>query len=88
MGVCIQLLADRIQGELYLGYAEHDPFVEDQEIPDLTAALDANDVTYTLETHAGTEHGFCFPERPAYHEEAAEKVWATMFELYERTLKS
>ena len=80
-------LADRIKGELYLGFAEHDPFVEDNVIPDLQAALDEHGVAYTLEVHPGTEHGFCFPERPAYAEAAAEKVWQTVFELYERKLK-
>jgi carboxymethylenebutenolidase len=82
------LLASRIKGELYLGFAETDPYVEDNVIPDLKAALDEHGVTYTLETHPGTEHGFCFPQRPSYVEAAAEKVWATVFELYDRTLKN
>ena len=81
------LLADKIKGELYLGFSEHDPFVEDFVIPDLTSALDGSGVKYFLETHAGTEHGFCFKERPAYHEAAAELVWERLFDLYERTLK-
>tara|TARA_B110000977_G_scaffold29947_1_gene39093 strand:+ start:4896 stop:5618 length:723 start_codon:yes stop_codon:yes gene_type:complete len=80
------LLADKIEAELYLGFAEHDPYVEDFIIPDLTAALDANNVTYTLETHAGTEHGFCFKQRPTYNDAAAKKVWDTLFDLYKRTL--
>lgn len=81
------LLADRITAELYLGFAEHDPFVEEFVIPDLTRALDAHKVTYEIETHPGTEHGFCFKERPAYHEQAAERVWGKLFDLYVRTLK-
>ena len=80
------LLADKIQAELYLGFAEHDQFVENNVIPDLTAALDANNVSYTCETHVGTEHGFCFKQRPAYSHDAAEKVWDTVFDLYKRTL--
>ena len=80
------LLAGNIQAELYLGFAEHDPFVEDNVIPDLAEALGNADVTYTIETHPGTEHGFCFRERPAYHEAAAEKVWDTVFDLYRRNL--
>ncbi|HAT25945.1 MAG TPA: hydrolase [Gammaproteobacteria bacterium] len=80
------LLADKIDAELYLGFAEHDPYVEDFVIPDLTASLDANNVTYTLETHPGTEHGFCFKQRPSYDEPAANKVWDILFELYKRTL--
>ena len=79
-------LADKIKGELYLGFAEHDPYVEDFVIPDLTAALDANGVTYNLEVHPGTEHGFCFPERPSYNKEAAESVWQTVFAMFGRTL--
>jgi carboxymethylenebutenolidase len=81
------LLAEKMQAELYLGFAAHDPYVEDNVIPDLTAALDANNVTYTCEVHPETEHGFCFKQRPAYHEAAAEKVWDTVFDLYQRTLR-
>ena len=35
---------------------------------------------------AATEHGFCFPERPQYVKEAAEKVWERIFDLFERNL--
>ena len=80
------LLANKINAELYLGFAEHDSYVEDFVIPDLTAALDANNVTYTLETHPGTEHGFCFKQRPSYDEPAANRVWDILFDLYKRTL--
>lgn len=82
------LLANQIQAELYLGFAEHDPFVEDTVIPELQTALDAHNVTYQLVVHPGTEHGFCFKARPAYHEAAAEQVWDSLFDLYERALKS
>lgn len=80
------LLADKIDAELYLGFAAHDPYVEDFVIPELTAALDANNVAYTLETHPDTEHGFCFEQRPSYNEAAANKVWRILFDLYKRTL--
>ena len=82
------LLADRIRAELYLGFAEHDPFVPGNVIPELRAALEANGVAHAIETHPGTEHGFCFPQRPAYAESAAERVWATVFDLYARRLKT
>lgn len=81
------LLADCIKGELYLGFAEEDPYVADNVIPDLEEALDKHGVNYTLEVHPGTEHGFCFPGRPSYVEPAAEQVWDTVFELYGRTLR-
>jgi len=80
-------LAPGIAGELYLGFAEHDPYVEDNVIPDLSTALDAAGVKYRIETYPGTDHGFCFPQRPAYSREAAERAWETVFELYGRTLR-
>lgn len=81
------LLAPRIKGELYLGFAEKDVYVPDNVIPDLKAALDKNKVSYKLDIWPGTDHGFCFPQRAAYVEDAAEKVWTLVFDMYERRLK-
>ena len=81
------LLADKIRGELYIGFAETDEYVPDSVIPDLVAALDANGVTHRTEVWPNTHHGFCFPERgPAYAEDAAEKVWTLVFDMYARRL--
>jgi carboxymethylenebutenolidase len=81
------LLAPKMKGELYLGFAETDKFVPDNVIPDLKNALDAKKVTYTLDIWPGTEHGFCFPQRAAYVEDAAEKVWKIVFDMYKRRLR-
>ncbi len=81
------LLADRIRGELYLGFAETDEYVPDNVVPDLVAALDANGVTHHTQTFPNTHHGFCFPERaPAYAEAEAERVWSEVFAMYARQL--
>jgi len=81
------LLVPKIRGELYLGFAETDQWVPDNVIPDLTQALDGNKISYKLDIWPGTEHGFCFPERALYNENAAEKVWDTVFDLYKRRLQ-
>jgi len=81
------LLAPKIKSELYLGFAETDRWVPENVIPTLKKALDDNHVSYKLDIWPGTEHGFCFPQRPAYAEEAAEKVWTLVFDMYERRLK-
>ena len=80
------LLADKIKGELYLGFAAVDPLVPENVIPDLTLALDKFGVTYRCDVYPGTHHGFCFPERPVYKEDAAEEVWGKVFEMYDRIL--
>lgn len=80
------LLAPRMKGELYLGFAEKDAYVPDNVIPDLQAALKANNVAHRLDVWPGTDHGFCFPQRATYVETAAEEVWSRVFELYGRRL--
>lgn len=80
------LLAPNIKSELYFGFAETDEWVPDNVIPTLKDALDENGVTYQLDVYPGTHHGFCFPERPHYHEASAETVWEKVFEMYARTL--
>ncbi|MCE9650112.1 MAG: dienelactone hydrolase family protein [Parvibaculum sp.] len=81
------LLASRIKGELYLGFAEEDEYVPDNVIPDLKAALDTGKVAYRLDVWPGTRHGFCFPQRATYAEKAAEGVWEVVFDMYRRRLK-
>ena len=82
------LLAPNVKGELYFAFAAEDQYVPEHVIPDLKAALDANGVNYNLDVYPATDHGFCFPARPAYVEDAAEKVWAIIFDMYKRTLQS
>jgi len=78
-------LIPNMAGEAYLGFAAHDPYVEDFVVPEMTSALDANaNLTHKLETFPDTEHGFCFPQRPQYREEPAEAVWAAMVGMYRR----
>jgi len=80
------LLAEKIKAELYFGFADTDPYVPDNVIPDLKVALDGHGVSYKLDVWPETEHGFCFPSRPIYKEDSAEKVWKIVFDLFQRTL--
>ena len=79
-------LIPQVTGELYLGFASQDHFVEDFVIPTLQEDLDAAGTNYDLVIHEDTDHGFCFPERPGYVEHAAELVWETVFAIYDRCL--
>lgn len=72
---------------LYFGFAEHDPYVPDEEIAFLTKTLNKYKVDCVVEKVPGTGHGFAFPQRMAYHHEAAERHWDIAFELFARKLK-
>lgn len=83
------LSAHRIRAELYLGFAEKDEYVGSNVVPEVAAALEKSGVEHIIETHPGTEHGFCFPGRgPAYAKKAAERAWSAVFDLFERKLKA
>ncbi len=81
------LLVDRIKGELYYAFAEHDGSVPDHVIPTLTAALAKTDVKHVIKVFPGTTHGFQFAARPDYHPVASEQVWTEMFAMWDRCLK-
>ena len=81
------LLIHQIKGELYLGFAEHDPSVPANVVPDLKAAFAKHGTKYDMETFPGSHHGFQSPERPTYDSAASEAAWAKTFAMWERTLK-
>jgi carboxymethylenebutenolidase len=81
------LLVDKIKGELYYAFAEHDASVPDHVIPDLKAALAKTEVKNTIKIFPGTHHGFAFPERAVYETMAAEQTWADMFAMWDKRLK-
>jgi carboxymethylenebutenolidase len=80
------LLAAKIKGELYFGFAERDEYVPANVVEDLRAVLDAQKAAYRLDVWPGTGHGFCFPERDTYAKDAAEQVWGLVFDLFDRRL--
>jgi len=80
-------LAGQIQGELYVGFAEHDPSVPASVAPALDQALRSAGTRYRMETYENAHHGFCFANRPDYDPAAAEKCWDTLFDLWDRNLK-
>ncbi len=76
-----------VKGELYLAFAEVDPGVPANVIPDLKAALAKAGTKHMLETIPGTHHGYCFAARADYHPVAAEDTWVKLFDLWDRNLK-
>jgi carboxymethylenebutenolidase len=81
------LMAHRITGEVYLAFAQTDVYVPEPLLEAIPAALDQVGVNYRMEIYPGTEHGFAFPNRPAYNKAAAERHWQRLLALFERNLK-
>ncbi len=81
------LTADRIKGELYLAFAEQDHWVPPELLARMRSEFAAAGTNHRIEVYPGTEHGFAFPQRPAYHKPAAERHWQRLHALLARNLK-
>lgn len=81
------LVAMKTKGEIYLGFAEEDRHVPDEQVERIDAAFRRGGLAYTLEHYPGTVHGFAFPERVFYNEAAAERSWERVFDLFERRVR-
>ena len=82
------LYVDKAKGELYLACAEIDKYAPREVIDELETYLKSGGANYRIEWFPGAEHGFAFPERlSVYDKPSAERHWARLFALFERTLK-
>jgi carboxymethylenebutenolidase len=80
--------ADRFRGEIYCGFAEHDPYVP----PSIASALEKllagrSSVKYRAVTHPRAAHGYAIPDRDVYDHAAAERDWAAIFAMFARVLR-
>ncbi len=78
--------AGRLAAEVYLGFADNDRSMTAEQIAELERALDAAGVRYRSEVYPGAAHGYTMADTPAYNEAAAERHYAELFALLERTV--
>lgn len=79
-------LAERFRGELYCGFAEHDPHASPEMIRELGAVLARCPVEYRCEIHPGAEHGYALPNRDIHDKRAANRDWELIFAMFRRRL--
>jgi len=80
------LSAGRVNAEVYLGHADNDRSMTPEQIAELERALDAAGVRYRSELYRGAAHGYTMADTPAYDEAAAERHFAELFALLNRTV--
>ncbi len=77
---------DRIQAEIYFGWAQDDPTATAEEMKIMDDALSKAGKRYRIDFMAGALHGFAPPGGPRYHRGAAEKHWERVHDLFRRNL--
>ncbi|NGO06752.1 dienelactone hydrolase family protein [Streptomyces sp. HC44] len=80
------LLADRITAELYFGHADQDAANPAEQIDRLDKALSAAGVRHRGEIYADAQHGYTQADTASYSEEAAERHWTALLDLFARRL--
>jgi carboxymethylenebutenolidase len=81
------LAARRASAEIYVAWAEIDHYAPLDEMAPLRDSLREGGVKAEVEFYAKAEHGFAFPQRPAYDRDAAERHWERLFALFARNLR-
>ena len=81
------LKANEITGELYLAFASTDEWVPQILLDTMPGIMESAGVNHRIEIYPDTEHGFAFPQRPAYVKLAAERHWERLFSLFHRRLR-
>lgn len=81
------LMFHKIKGEVYLAFAEKDIWVSNVQIEFIKNALKRSHTNYKLEIYPNTDHGFAFPNRNTYNDDAAKLHWKNLFNLFDRNLK-
>jgi carboxymethylenebutenolidase len=76
-----------MRGEVYCGFAEHDPYAPPSTIETLsTLFAGQSTVKYRHIVHAGTEHGYALPDRDIFDKPAANRDWGHIFAMFRRQL--
>jgi carboxymethylenebutenolidase len=79
------LLADRMKATVYVAGAENDASFTTENAETLDKALTAAGVEHTVEFYPAG-HGFAVPDNAPYDEQAAERHWIALQELFETAL--
>lgn len=77
---------DAINGEVYVGCAEHDSYAPPEMLDRFEKAMVSAGTKGRVEWYPGTEHGFAFFERPLYDRDASERHWERLHSLFRRNL--
>jgi carboxymethylenebutenolidase len=77
-----------VTAELYFGHADKDPSLPPEQIDRLAAALDAAGVRYRAEVYDGATHGYTMSDTSVYNEEAEQRHWSALFDLFSRNLST
>jgi carboxymethylenebutenolidase len=79
-------LVDKFRGELYCGFAEHDPSAPLAMVQELEELLKPCPVHYRFTVHTGAEHSYALSDRDIHDKRAATRDWELIFAMFHRQI--
>jgi carboxymethylenebutenolidase len=79
-------LVKQLRGELYCGFAEHDPYVPMSMVKELDELLRPCPVDYRYAIHKGAQHGYALPNRDIFDAQGAARDWEMIFAMFHRRI--
>ncbi len=79
-------MVDKFRGELYCGFAEHDPYTPPETKSTLERSMRDCAVKYFYEVHPGADHGYALPDRDIHDKRAANRDWELIFAMFRRQM--
>lgn len=76
-----------ITGRVYVGASDNDPGYPPEMAAELEKMLTDAGIEHHLEVYQGALHGYTMTDFPVYNEEAAERHWRELFNLFDESLK-
>lgn len=77
---------DRIQAEVYFGWADNDPTATVEQMEIMDQAMREAGIRYRIDFMQGALHGFAPPGGERYNRAASEKHWERVHALFRRKL--
>jgi len=79
-------IAQKAQGELYLGHGEKDPFSSPEVLKALDEAFRGRAFRHHSVVHKGVDHGYGLPDRDVFDKHAVNRDWEVIFGMFRRQL--
>jgi carboxymethylenebutenolidase len=79
-------LVDKFRGELYCGFAEHDPSAPLPMVQEREELLKPGPGHYRFAVHPGAEHGYALPDRDIHDKRAAARDWELIVAMLYRQI--
>ncbi|AFZ35510.1 carboxymethylenebutenolidase [Stanieria cyanosphaera PCC 7437] len=76
-----------IKGTIYTFFGTEDPLIPNEQVDEIEAQLNQNQIPHQVFRYEGATHGFVCDQRSSYNPKAAQSAWQKVLDLFSQILK-